>query len=153
VTDLVETIHRVKAPEPEGVRTYEIELADGGAIRVDIPETYKVTYGPVIGPGAKGSGGTAAYGSGNAFRAWENENRQRLLLTGVVGFRDISLPMKRRAVRKFGTETWMADDGKWTGQKSLEVQKSWVDIDQIDERPAEDEDSNQFGEPPFKRSR
>ena len=126
---------RKPAPVPEGVRTYEIELSQG-AVRVDIPESYKVTYGPVVGPGTKGA--TVAYGTGMAFRAWENETRQRLLLTDVVSFRDLSLPMKRRAVRKFGTETWMADDGKWTGQKSLEVQKSWVDIDEIDERPPED---------------
>lgn len=133
------------------VRTYEIEFSNGSAIRVDIPETYKVTYGPIIGPGSAKSGGTAAYGGGNAFRAWENENRQRLLFTDVVRFRDISLPMQRRAVRKFGTEIWMADDGKWTGQKSLEVQKSWVDIDQIDERPPEDDDDLPF--PSVKRSR
>jgi hypothetical protein len=142
-------VRKAVAPVPEGVRTYEIELSHG-AVRVDIPESYRVTYGPVIGPGSKG-GGTAAYGTGNAFRAWENENKQRLLLTDVVSFRDLSLPMKRRAVRKFGTESWMADDGKWTGQKSLEVQKSWVDIDQIDERPAEDDDDLPF--PSVKRSR
>jgi hypothetical protein len=120
------------------VRTYEIEFSDGSAIRVDIPESWKVTFGPIIGADGATTRKSGQYNvKGLAFRAWETDTKQRLLLTGVESFRDISLPMLRRAVRKFGTETWMADDGKWTGQKSLEVQKSWVSIDMIDDRPPE----------------
>ncbi len=127
-----------KVPVPSGnTRTYEIEFSDGSAIRVDIPEEWRVTYGPIVGAAATGGEMPGKYRNraslgGNAFRAWENENRQRLLLTGVVSFRDIALPMLRRAVRKFGTSEWMEDDGSWKGSKSEQVQKSWRAMDDPD---------------------
>lgn len=120
--------------DPVVARTYEVEFSDGSAIRVDIPETWKVTYGPIIGAGAQAGDGTSirrgkpSYG-GNAFRAWEAENKQRLLLTGVTSFRDTSLPMMRRAVRKFGSTTWVEDDGSWKGTKALDVEKRWVPVE------------------------
>lgn len=117
------------------VRTYEITLKDGGAVRVDIPETWKVTFGPIAG--AKGYDG----GGGFAFRAWEAETKQRLLLTQVTGFRDIGLPMTRRAVRRFGSDDWFADDGSWTGKRADLVAHSWQPIDELAEtEPAPDDD-------------
>lgn len=121
---------------PVPVRTYEIETSRG-AFRVDLPETWKVTYGPVVGSDKTSVGRTMA------FRAWESDNKQRLLISDVIAFRDISIPMKRRAVRKYGSEEWREDDGSWTGKRAEQVQKSWVDMDQLTDLPDEDD------KPPF----
>lgn len=107
----------------EAVRTYEIVTKDG-KFRIDIPETFKVTFGPVIG--AKGYDG-----GGMAFRVWESETRQRALFINVVSFRDLSLPLMREAVRRFGAEEWIADDGSYTGKKAETVERQWRPADEV----------------------
>lgn len=112
------------------LRTYEIEGADGsGTIRIDIPETWKVTFGPVVGADKTSIGRTMA------FRAWETETKQRLLLTNVASFRDISIPVRIKAVRKFGQKTWHTDDGGWVDGYAELVERQWLPIDEIDPRP------------------
>jgi hypothetical protein len=106
------------------IRTYEIVTQREGKFRIDIPETWKVTFGPVIG--AKGY-----ESSGLAFRVWETDKQQRALFTNVTSFRDLSLPMMREAVRKFGTDDWIIDDGSWTGKKAEQVERQWVPADDV----------------------
>lgn len=74
---------------------------------------------------------------GMAFRIWETEKQQRALFTNVLSFRDLSLPMLREAVRKFGTEEWLVDDGSYTGKKAETVERKWVPADEISQRPPE----------------
>jgi len=109
------------------VRTYELAFKDGGVARIDIPETWKITFGPVAG--AKG----VVEGAGFAFRAWQTEGQQRLLFTRVQSFRDVSLPMQVRAVRRFGAPDteWFLDDGSWTGKKADLVERAWKPIDDV----------------------
>lgn len=108
------------------VRTYEIAFRDGQLIRVDIPETWKVTYGPVVG--ADG-GGSKVF----AFRAWETAERQRIMLTEVTSFRDVSRPIMVRAVRRFGAgdDEWFVDDGTWVGAKGTAVEHGWRPADDV----------------------
>jgi hypothetical protein len=126
----------VSTVESTDVRTYEIETSSS-AFRIEVPANARVTYGPIIGAGGgKGSG----YGNGNAFRVWlgsKDTGVQLALFNNVVSFRDLSLSIKRRAVRKYGTEEWMVDDGSWTGKKSEQVEKRWVPMDELDEPTAE----------------
>jgi len=109
------------------IRTYELAFKDGGVARIDIPETWKITFGPIAG--AKG----VVEGAGFAFRAWESETKQRLLFTRVESFRDVGVPMQVRAVRRFGApdSDWFLDDGSWTGAKSELVQKAWRPVDDV----------------------
>lgn len=118
------TARKTAAVADDPTKTYEIETSRG-AVRIDIPESFKVTFGPIIGAG----GGNKFGGSALAFRVWESDTKQRLLITDVVSFRDISIPMLRRAVRKFGSEEWSIDDGSWTGKRSEQVEKTWKPID------------------------
>lgn len=119
---------------PDRVLTYEITFDSGRVVRVDIPSSYKITFGPIAG--VKGYEGT-----GNAFRAWEAETRQRILFTKVASFRDVSLPMSVRAVRRFGTEVWFRDDGSWTGDKARLVERAWRPSDElVDQRDPNEEE-------------
>lgn len=123
------------------IRTYEI-LTRHGKFRIDVPEAWKVTYGPVIG--AKGYDG-----AGNAFRVWESEKQQRALFADVISFRDLSLPMLREAVRKFGSEEWIADDGSYTGKKAGTVERRWVPADEIKDLPPEVPEIAEYDEPSY----
>lgn len=121
--------------DPTPARTYEIEQLDGTLERFDIPENWKVTFGPI--QGSPGSANEAAqkgsrFRNGYAFRAWEADNKQRILITGVVRFRDLSVPRRVRCVRRYGTEVWFPDDGTWTGTRAAEVEKLWKNADDTD---------------------
>lgn len=117
----------------EEVRTYEITCA-GGVFRIEVPASARVSYGPIVSAAGKPS-----YG-GNALRIWQGTKAtevQRALFNDVTSFRDLSLPMKVRAVRMFGQEDWWLDDGSWTGRKADLVERDWMDADQIKPRPPE----------------
>ena len=111
------------------IRTYEI-VTKSGTFRIDIPEAWKVTFGPVIG--AKGY-----EGGGMVFRVWESEKQQRALFSNVESFRDLSLPMKIKAVRKYGTpdNAWLLDNGTF---KDDEVERAWKDESEVVTPPALD---------------
>ncbi len=116
------------------VRTYELDCGREGTYRIELPETFKVTFGPIMGAGGK----DRAVGSGgNAFRAWEAETKQRFLATGVVAFRDISIPMLIGVVRRFGSQEWFVDDGSWVGPRAAEVEHGWRNIEDPSVSPTE----------------
>jgi hypothetical protein len=127
------------------MKTYEIER-NGGAIRVTFPAAWKVTFGPAIG-----AAGQKTYGSheGAVLRIWETDKLQRGLWTGVTGFRDVSMPVEVKAVRKFGSEEWRADDGTWTGDKAKLVEKQWVTADSITTDPETEPEEDDFGSVPY----
>jgi len=114
-------------------RTYEIEQARDRIIRITIPATYKVTYGPVIGAAGKPS-----YGSGGmAFRVWETDKLQRGLWNDVVSFRDVSISVQVRAIRPFGKEAWHLDDGTWEPDAG---ERDWKEEHEIIPRPTDSDE-------------
>lgn len=114
--------------DPIPVRTYEVVHDDGGAVRIEIPETWKVTFGPIVGVGK-------AMGAGMAFRAWESETKQRLLITGVNSFRDISIPVTVAAIRPFGWPTWHRESEAWFRPEDMEkVERAWKPIEEVSDR-------------------
>lgn len=124
-----------------GTRTYEI-VTSRGKQRITVPETYKVTFGAVV-PGAKAAGYS---GGGWGLRIWESADKQRAVFSDVVSFRDLSIPVEVMAVRKFGEETWTADDGTYVGKKADTVEKAWKSIEDVDltanSTPAEVDDED-----------
>lgn len=68
-----------------------IETVDPAAeFLIEIPSDWKVTFGPLSQQG---------YRDGTALRLYETENKQRACFVNVRSFRDLSIPVKRRAVR------------------------------------------------------
>lgn len=131
-------------PEPtsEATTVYEIDFLDGTTERLDIPSSFKVTYGPVQGAsqpvvdkqgGGKVSSSSPKYIHMLAFRAWETETKQRIMLTNVIAFRDVSIPRKVKAVRLVSEadSAWFVDDGRWTGHKAAEVEFGWAESDKV----------------------
>ena len=67
----------------------------------------------------------------------------------MAEFHDISIPVQVRAVRYFGTEAWLVDDGSYINGKAALVEKGWIDEDKIVAAPPED--ANDIV--PFERAR
>ena len=116
-------------------RTYEI-VTNEGRMRMEIPDSWKVTYGPVS-PGSK------SYGDGNALRVYENETKQRAIFLNVVSFRDLSIPVQRLLVREKGSEKWEIDSNSRKRSSSVEIERRWVPEGEI-ETGAGDEDEAPF---------
>ena len=74
-------------------RIYEI-ITNDGTYRMEIPEDWKITFGPVaIGAGKRNA--WDAGGGSMALRIYESEVRQRAIVTGVESFRDLSIPLTK----------------------------------------------------------
>ena len=119
-------------PDTE-MREIEIVFETNEVRRITIPASWKITFG-AIAPGAERSSL-----SGWGLRIYEAQDKQRAVFTHVQSFRDRSLPVKIKAIRKFGTQEWYRDDGTWsTGEKADLVQHDWIEQDGVN-----------FGVPPF----
>lgn len=64
--------------------------AHGETYEVDIPDSWKVTFG-YFNPG--GSGGY--HDKSTALRIYEAQDRQRMCFLGVSEFRDLSIPIRK----------------------------------------------------------
>ena len=122
---------------PESTKTYEIEFSDGRVQRLTVPASYKVTFGAIV-PSDKAATYSGTGGWGLRFYEGSAAGGQRAVFTEVKRFRDLSLPMEVRAVRKFGSEDWWQDDGTWTGKRADLVEKAWMDANVIVEMPHEE---------------
>jgi len=106
-----------------GKRVYEITTSHG-KMRVSIPENHRITYGPVS-PGGKYGG------SAMCLRVYEDATHQRMLVTDVQSFRDMSLPVMRAVVRQKGTRKWLPDSpltmsSVLRGIKGSELERDWI---------------------------
>lgn len=79
-----------RASEPE-MKTYFVERTNGNDQRVTVPASWKVTFGP-LNPGSKNQGGSGS----PALRFYEAENKQRMVITNVVSFRDTSIKIEEK---------------------------------------------------------
>lgn len=107
---------------PVTFRTLEI-TRPAGDIRITIPADWKITFGPVA-PGSK-------VGGAMALRLWESETKQRACYVNVESFRDVSIVASVRAIRRYGTQDWYADDKRYSGKAAELVERAWVPEDQI----------------------
>ena len=68
-----------------------VKTKSEGELRIRIPATWKVTFGPLSMKG---------YSEGNALRIYESDKQQRACFVDVVSFRDLSIPVLRKLTRK-----------------------------------------------------
>jgi len=116
-------------------KTYEVVFTDGRRQRFTVPAAWKVSFGAIV-PSAKGSSSSGAWG----LRVWEATDKQRAVYSGVTEFWDISIPVEVRAVRKYGTDEWLLDDGSF---KDEEVERQWKTEADIQRGPVSVEDEDE----------
>lgn len=102
----------------EQKRQYLIK-SSGETRIITIPESWKVTYGPVS-PGSK-------YGDGNVLRVYESKEKQRAIFTNVVSFRDLSIPVRKLVKDKDEMLRLKNEKGKVTSEDKLTISDVWID--------------------------
>jgi hypothetical protein len=121
-------------------KTYEIVMTSGKRQRITIPATWKVSFGAIVPASAKSTAQGYSGSTGWGLRVWESTDKQRAVYSGVVEFWDVSIPVQVRAVRYYGKEEWLIDDGTYINGKAALVEKQWVDEGRITTTPEETED-------------
>ena len=71
--------------------TYLVIRKGGRDQKVTVPARWKVTFGP-LNPGAKGIGDHTS----PALRFYESANKQRMVITDVVSFRDMAIKVEEK---------------------------------------------------------
>lgn len=125
----------------DAVETRVIEIVAGTTFRIEIPASWSLTYGQAAPFSGPKTGGGVVYHSGLCLRIYEgaaSKGQCRALYDGVKSFRDISIPTQVRAVRYFGKEDWLVDDGSYINGKAALVEKGWVDESQIVAAPPDE---------------
>lgn len=106
-------------------KTYFVERDGGRHQRVTVPASWKVTFGPLV----PGKNFTGAGNNHPALRFWESANQQRMVITDVKSFRDVSIKVEeRRTQMKQQRMTQQTEHGA----KDVIVEGSvseWVDPD------------------------
>lgn len=119
----------------EAKTTYLLELENGGRRKIVIPSSWKVTYGPLV-PGSK-DGNLQGRGA-LCLRIWEgSKDNQRAVITGVVGFRDLSLPVQDEITT---SHEEVVSKQTEQGMRDVVVRgevKEWVDPDKPRPLPSE----------------
>jgi hypothetical protein len=77
--------------KPAPTTTYLVSRKNGRDQKVTVPSSWKVTFGP-LNPGSRNHDGNAS----PALRFYEAENKQRMVITDVVCFRDMSIAIEEK---------------------------------------------------------
>ena len=91
--------------------------------KVSIPDTWKVTFGPGAPPNNKNRYDTEKPW---CLRFYEAENRQRACFTGVLEFRDVSLPIERQVTSEKGEVRWQTSTDGSEEHKQVQREKKFV---------------------------
>jgi hypothetical protein len=78
------------ADSDSDTRTLEVRTQHEGIFRIEVPSGWRITFSKV---------NPQSNGFENALRIYEGEEKQRACFTGVVSFRDLSIPFQRRVKR------------------------------------------------------
>lgn len=93
-------------------------------LRVTVPESWKVTYGPIF----RGDKNQARYDSGGlryALRFYESDNKQRALFCDVQSFRDASIKIEKKIVTVEGKSEFRANDKSKSSKEEQAVSEEW----------------------------
>lgn len=82
--------------------------------KITIPADWKVTFGKPMGKQYESDP------DARELRIYEAETKQRACFTGVLSFRDLSIPMVRLVVSQTGETRW-EDDGEGNTSESRKV--------------------------------
>lgn len=106
----------------EATRTYLIERSRE-QIKVTVPDTWRVTFGPVV-VGIKKEYGTS---SAPVLRFYEGEIA-RALFTDVESFREVSIPVEKLFVKRKGSAKWEESRSGSSSAKEEVIEEKWEKI-------------------------
>lgn len=125
------------------IRTLLITKTNGEEIQVDIPATWKVTFG-LLAPGKDANSGKVA------LRIYEKETMQRAIFVDVAAFRDMSIPMRVKRVNVQEKDGFVECEGVRKRTTFQAKTSEWVNPDEETENKpkllAMPTDTEVFGE-------
>ena len=107
-------------------RTLLITKRDGEEIQIDIPATYKVTFGPAFITSKAYVGGKQVP---MALRVYESDKMQLAIFTDVVSFRDLNIPMRVKQVKTQEKDGYIECEGVRKRTTFSATTSEWVNAD------------------------
>ena len=110
--------------DPEAKVTLLVQRDRNGDFTIQIPASWKVTFG-AVNPGSNGHSGRDLH----CLRIYEGE-KLRAVYCDVRGFRDLSIPMAVKVSKETGSASWVHDsDGNFERNESRQIEASFVPSD------------------------
>lgn len=108
-------------------KTYILDMADGTQKKVTVPDTWKVTFGPLV-PGSKD--GNYNSRGGLALRFYETKDQQRAVFMDVKCFRDADIPVMEKVVKVQEKRVAQDNDGRMKHYTVRAEETSWRPADE-----------------------
>ena len=120
------------------IRTLLITKNDGSELQIDIPVTYKVTFGPAFVGGSEKITGRIPM----ALRIYETDKMQLAIFTDVSSFRDMAIPIRQKKVNTQTKDGFVECEGVRKRTTFQATTFDWVNPDESDkpkliERPTD----------------
>lgn len=109
-----------------GTKTLLVTKKDGSEFQIDIPEEWKVTFGPAAVGMSKVMAGERMP---LCLRIYESETLQRAIFTDIVSFRDMSIPIRVKQINVQEKHGYVEFDGKRKQTTFQATTSEWVDPD------------------------
>jgi len=106
--------------------TYHIRKRNGEEMRITVPSSWKVTYGP-IAPGSKSLYDANGAG-GCALRFYEAENKQRACFRDVESFHDLSLDIKIKKREVDECLDLVKSDKRVDKRHNVSINETWEQV-------------------------
>ena len=114
----------------DDVKKYLV-LQQGGEFVIELPATYKVTFGAV-----NPSGGAHSPRELHCLRVWETKEKLRAVFCDVRGFRDLSIPLARKVSKETGSTSWTMDSaGGFDRAENRQIESSWAEPEDPEDIP------------------
>lgn len=124
-------------------RTLLITKTNGDEVQIDIPESYKVTFGPAFVTTKEEISGKKVP---MALRIYESDKMQLAIFTDVVGFRDMAIPIRVKQIKNQTKQGFVECEGVRKHTTFTATTSEWVNPDATTEekpklisRPADSE--------------
>lgn len=124
----------MKRQETE-IRTLLVTKGNGEEFQIDIPKTWKVTFGPVCA-GSNASQETRSKGNiPMALRVYESDKCQRAIFLDIISFRDMDIPIRVKKANVQEKEGYMECDGVRKRTTFQATSFDWINPDEVVDKP------------------
>ena len=116
--------------------TYLVEFTDGSRKKITVPDTWKVTFGPVV-KSLRNTAASVDYSDKMpvALRFYESETKQRAIFTNVKSFRDMSILIEEEVITTKDKIGRMEVDGISKNVSVKAEMRDWVNPDSEEDKP------------------
>jgi hypothetical protein len=116
-----------KTTDPAEPQTQYLIERGTEKLKITVPSSWKVTFGPIVPGKSDNRRGYGAYEAPNCLRFYESNDKQRAIFTGVTGFRDLSIKVEKMIVEIAKVSESKKTNNKENSSASVEYDEKWID--------------------------